>query len=217
MKTCSDCKTERPFSDFSKRKASKDGFQFRCKYCCKKYRKDNVEHIKNYRKENKERQKETHRRWRKENKDYLNQYYSQWREQNKDYLKTYREGYKERRRSIERERRNSEPLYKMGVYLRNRTLSAFKSKRWNKNNKTQHILGADYETIFNHIQSRFKGGMSWDNFGEWQIDHIIPLASANTEEELIGLCHYTNLQPLWAEENLIKGNKIIACRINLNQ
>ena len=51
--------------------------------------------------------------------------------------------------------------------------------------------------------------MNWDNHGEWHIDHIIPLSSANTEEELIKLCHYTNLQPLWAEDNLSKSDKII--------
>jgi len=50
--------------------------------------------------------------------------------------------------------------------------------------------------------------MSWDNYGEWHIDHIIPLCSATTVEELEKLCHYTNLQPLWAEENLFKGGKM---------
>ena len=75
------------------------------------------------------------------------------------------------------------------------------------------MLGADYETAFNHIESRFKDGMTWDNQGEWHIDHIVPLASATTEEELIKLCHYTNLQPLWAEDNLKKGDKILVSRI----
>ena len=51
--------------------------------------------------------------------------------------------------------------------------------------------------------------MNWDNHGEWHIDHKIPLSSAKTEKELIGLCHYTNLQPLWALDNLKKGNKIL--------
>lgn len=51
--------------------------------------------------------------------------------------------------------------------------------------------------------------MTWENRNEWHIDHITPLSSAKTEEELYKLCHYTNLQPLWAEENLKKGNKII--------
>ena len=50
--------------------------------------------------------------------------------------------------------------------------------------------------------------MNWDNRSEWHIDHIVPLSSANTEEELIRLCHYTNLQPLWAEDNLKKGGKL---------
>jgi hypothetical protein len=50
--------------------------------------------------------------------------------------------------------------------------------------------------------------MSWDNHGEWHIDHIIPLASANTPEIIKQLCHYSNLQPLWASDNIIKKDKI---------
>ena len=59
------------------------------------------------------------------------------------------------------------------------------------------------------VISQFKNGMSWDNHGDWHIDHIIPLSLATTEEEMIKLCHYTNLQPLWAEDNLTNSNKII--------
>ena len=51
--------------------------------------------------------------------------------------------------------------------------------------------------------------MSWDNYGEWHIDHIIPLASATTEEGVLKLYHYSNLQPLWAKDNLSKGSKIL--------
>ena len=51
--------------------------------------------------------------------------------------------------------------------------------------------------------------MTWDNYGEWHVDHIIPLSSAENEIELIELCHYRNLQPLWAKENLMKKDKII--------
>ena len=51
--------------------------------------------------------------------------------------------------------------------------------------------------------------MSWENRNEWHVDHIIPLCSAKTQEELYNLCHYTNLQPLWVKDNLTKGSKIM--------
>ena len=60
-----------------------------------------------------------------------------------------------------------------------------------------------------HLELQFVDGMSWDNRSEWHIDHIIPLSSAKTDEEIYKLCHYTNLQPLWAEDNLKKSNKIL--------
>jgi hypothetical protein len=51
--------------------------------------------------------------------------------------------------------------------------------------------------------------MTWDNHGEWHIDHIIPISSGKTEDEVLKLCHYTNLQPLWKEDNLKKSDKIL--------
>jgi hypothetical protein len=59
------------------------------------------------------------------------------------------------------------------------------------------------------MENKFTEGMSWDNQGKWHIDHIIPLSSANSEEEIYKLFHYTNLQPLWAKDNLSKHNKIL--------
>jgi hypothetical protein len=50
--------------------------------------------------------------------------------------------------------------------------------------------------------------MSWDNYGEWHIDHIIPLSFAKNEDEIMKLCHYTNLQPLNGIDNIRKSNKI---------
>jgi hypothetical protein len=78
-----------------------------------------------------------------------------------------------------------------------------------KKNKTFNIVGCSPQSLKEHLEKRFVDGMSWDNRSEWHIDHIIPLSSAKTEEELYGLCHYTNLQPLWAEDNLKKSNKIL--------
>ena len=85
---------------------------------------------------------------------------------------------------------------------------AFKSKGYSKNTKTQKMLGVDWEVCRAHIERQFTKGMNWDNYGEWHIDHIIPLASAKNEKQLIKLCHYRNLQPLWAEDNMSKSNNI---------
>ena len=67
------------------------------------------------------------------------------------------------------------------------------------------MLGYSAAKLKHHIEKQFLEGMTWENHGEWEIDHIKPLALANTEKETYELCHYTNLQPLWAIENLQKG------------
>ena len=59
-----------------------------------------------------------------------------------------------------------------------------------------------------HLEGLFMEGMSWENQGEWHLDHIIPVSIATSEEEIIKLNHYTNFQPLWAEDNIIKSNKL---------
>jgi hypothetical protein len=84
-----------------------------------------------------------------------------------------------------------------------------KVKNIRKKNKTFEIVGCSPQFLKEHLEKQFVNGMTWENRNEWHIDHITPLSSAKTEEELYKLCHYTNLQPLWAEENLKKGNKII--------
>ena len=74
--------------------------------------------------------------------------------------------------------------------------------------RTKDIVGLDYIEFKNYISSMFTDGMSWENYGKWHLDHIIPLRVAKNEEEVLLLNHYTNLQPLWAEDNLRKGGKI---------
>lgn len=115
------------------------------------------------------------------------------------------------RRAYRKMKRDSDPLFRAKGNMRNRLNNAFKRKRWNKNSTTAKMLGADIYTVKTFIEVQFTEGMSWDNYGKggWEIDHVIPLASATTEEELIKLCHYTNLQPLWAEDNLKKKDKIL--------
>jgi hypothetical protein len=91
-----------------------------------------------------------------------------------------------------------------------RTYRAFQKIRSNKPTNTENLLGCTYIEAKLHIESLFKPGMTWDNHSlhGWHIDHIIPISSAKTQDELVKLCHYTNLQPLWAKDNLRKGAKL---------
>lgn len=107
-----------------------------------------------------------------------------------------------------REKRKNDKLYSVSHRLRTRVGQIIKQKRFNKNNNLKNYLGCTLEEFIIYLESNFKDGMSWENKKEWHIDHIIPLSSAKTEEEMYKLCHYTNLQPLWAKDNIKKGNKI---------
>jgi hypothetical protein len=95
--------------------------------------------------------------------------------------------------------------------MRSRINLFIKSKNINKSNKTFNLIGLKPIELKKYIEKQFTEEMSWDNYGlyGWHIDHIIPLSSAKVENEIYKLCHYTNLQPLWAEDNLKKGNKIL--------
>ena len=79
-----------------------------------------------------------------------------------------------------------------------------------KTNKTFDIIGCAPQFLKEYLEKQFSEGMSWDNYGfyGWHIDHKIPLSSADNEEDIYKLCNYTNLQPLWATDNLKKSNKI---------
>lgn len=104
----------------------------------------------------------------------------------------------------------NDELFAVKVRLRNLIRNSFRKQGYKKFDKnTESIVGISYEEFKSYINSKFLDGMTWENRGDWHIDHIIPISSANSEEEMIKLSHYTNLQPLWAEENISKGNKIL--------
>ena len=86
-----------------------------------------------------------------------------------------------------------------------------KTKKITKRNGTFEIIGCTPHELKEHLETQFREGMSWENHGEkgWHIDHIIPLSSAKNEEEIYKLCHYTNLQPLWWDENMSKGGRLM--------
>jgi hypothetical protein len=66
-------------------------------------------------------------------------------------------------------------------------------------------IGCNHPTLRDHIAALFRTGMSWDRYRQWEVDHIEPLANARDTQDLVLLCHYTNLQPLWRRENQLKG------------
>jgi len=68
-------------------------------------------------------------------------------------------------------------------------------------------LSCGHIKLRNYIESLLTEGMSWNNYGHWEIDHIIPLSKGNSLAEKIFLCHYSNLQPLWKRDNQVKGDR----------
>ena len=111
-------------------------------------------------------------------------------------------------RKYSKERRINDPLYAAKVRYKNFVSKSMTIMGFSKKSKTQQILGCSWNEFVIHIEKQFIDGMSWDKIKEIHIDHIIPLASAKTEEDVIRLNHFTNLRPLWAKDNLAKGAKM---------
>jgi hypothetical protein len=128
---------------------------------------------------------------------------ARWAAANYERLRAYQVSY-------HKTRRKEDPIYAAKVACRCRVASAFRRTGFRKGSPTEELLGCDFKTLHAHIESLFQEGMTWANrgFEGWHIDHKIPLASATDEASLRALCHYKNLQPLWASENLKKGAKM---------
>jgi hypothetical protein len=154
--------------------------------------------------------------YRQANKELILDRQMKYRERNRrklvDDAKVYylknKEKVDEYRRGYARERMKTDPLYALSRLVRRRILFALKNFGIEKRTRTSEMLGCTYADLKVHLEQQFAPGMSWVNRGDWHVDHIIPLASARTEYELLALCHYTNLQPLWAFDNLSKGARI---------
>lgn len=109
-----------------------------------------------------------------------------------------------RMKFYQQNRTKTDIVFKLGRNIRVLIRDSFKNKNIKKKTKTEIILGCSIAHFKKHLESQFKEGMSWENRSAWHIDHIIPLALAKNEDQLIKLNHYTNLRPLWAKENLVK-------------
>ena len=228
-KFCKRCHTEKQLTEFYKDKSRKGGFGFYCKICSGKNVKQAVEKNREkynetnrkYCQKNRISIRKASKRWRDKNKKLLKQkrkkHYEEnrekvlaagkkWRESNKEYnrerVRKWRKSNKEKIRKREYDRYHNDINFRLSCILRRRLRDALKFQM--KNGSAVKDLGCSIEELKFYIQSKFQPGMSWDNYGpeKWHIDHIKSLASFDltNRKELLEACHYTNLQPLWAED-----------------
>tara|TARA_R110000764_G_C10840227_1_gene364007 strand:- start:58 stop:672 length:615 start_codon:yes stop_codon:yes gene_type:complete len=142
-------------------------------------------------------------------------YYDRNKEKIKAKRKAYYKENKEKmvKKAVEsqKKRRENSPRYRAEMGCRGRIWRAVRNVGGEKSQKSMELTGCDKEALMAHLESQFAEGMSWDNYGlhGWHIDHIRPCASFDLtlDEEQRKCFHYTNLQPLWAKDNLSKGDK----------
>lgn len=108
-----------------------------------------------------------------------------------------------------RNKKKNDINFKLICNLRSNLSESIRKNKLSKKYKTLDILGISLEDFKLFIEFKFKEDMSWDNYGSWHLDHIIPISYGETIEEIYKLSYYTNFQPLWMIENCSKGNRYI--------
>jgi hypothetical protein len=193
----------------------------------KKWREANKDKIKinnkNYRNKNHEKILIKEQEWRDNNKEFI-------REREREYFKTNdlarekklirdREYAKKNRDKINmyrKIRKENDLMYKITCIIRTAINNTLRRKKIVKGSKTLDILGCSYDNLKLHLENQFEPWMTWENRGlyngtenyGWDIDHIIPIIIAKTEDDVYKLNHYTNLQPLcsYINRDVKRGN-----------
>ncbi len=208
----------------AKQKRWADANRERVRESNKKWREKNKDTLRkrkrDYRLKNREKNNERNRRYRKKNKERIAEREKVRRStpEYKKKAKAYYQKNRERCLNASKEWHRAWKKTPIGVLrnrLSSRLWSALSEKGYTKKSRSAEIIGCSWPMLRGHIQNQFTKGMSWENRGDWHIDHIIPLASAKNEEELLKLSHFSNLQPLWAKDNLAKRDKILECQPEL--
>ncbi len=182
---------EKPLSEFHKRSLSIDKLQHQCKNCVKEV--DKVRYLKN--------------------KEKILKYGKEYRDKNKqkrkDYCDKNRNKIKKQTKQYTKNKLKNDISFKISHNLRCRINSALNG--FTKSLNTMLLIGCEIDYFMYHIQKQFKRGMHWDNHGEWHIDHKSPCAKFDLSKpsEQRKCFHFSNLQPLWAIENIRKGSKIL--------
>ena len=180
----------------------------------KEYRENNKEklkeYIKKYQKNNKEKLKEYQKEYQKNNKEKLKEYNKEYYENNKERRKEYCENNKEKINKYYRNRRKEDELFAVTCRCRRRIQNFIKKSGYKKTSKTFEMIGCTPEQLVEHLHKTWYDNYGTEYNGEpVHIDHIIPLSSAKTEEDIYKLCHYSNMQYLKPEDNLAKSDSIL--------
>ena len=214
MKVCSKCGKEKELCEFHYINKAMGLFKHECKECRSIISKQ-------YYLINTDKQKNKTKLYRLTNKDKVNNFCSIWRSRNKENYLAKRRKKRENNKNIinikTKEHYRNSATYKLGIVLRSRLRQAFKNNQ--KTGSAIQDLGCSINKLKIHLQLKFHRNprgrheyMNWNNWSKdgWHIDHIIPLSSFNlsNREELLRACHYTNLQPMWAIDNLRKSDSI---------
>ena len=159
------------------------------------------------------------KKWRDSNKEYMTNKSKIWYEQNKEHRKEYLKEYRKNnvdkirqiKRDYERNRKAKDPLYKLISNFRTAIYTVLKESNVDKYGHYFDILQYTPEQLITHLELQFKDTMSWDNYGEWHVDHKLPITHFNIsemgDEEFMRCWSLDNLQPMWGIENIRKSNK----------
>jgi hypothetical protein len=144
--------------------------------------------------------------WQRKNRENLNEYHKKWREKNIDK-------WRESKRNYEKTRKSNDPLYKLIANFRTAIYQVLKENNLNKNGHYFEILKYSPEELIQHLENQFTDGMNWENYGDWHVDHKLPITYFNIsepgDEEFMKCWSLDNLQPMWGEENIKKSNKVL--------
>ena len=161
------------------------------------------------------------KKWREKNKESVKEYVKSWYEQNKEHRKEYIKEYhknnidkiRKTKRDYERNRKARDPIYKLISNFRTAIYTVLKESNVDKYGHYFDILQYTPEELITHLELQFKDDMSWDNYGVWHVDHMLPITSFDIremgDEEFMKCWSLDNLQPMWGEENIRKSNKIL--------
>ena len=199
-KKCSGCKVVKSLDEFSKDKTGKSGRHAHCKECWKQYYEANREKLLEYNKQ-----------WAKDNKEKKAEYNRQYNQEHKAERNEYRRN--RYNNEYRRNRYKSDELYRLSCVVKASIYRALKSSEGSKEgNSTLDMLPYTLSQLKEHIERQFEPWMTWENHGEWHIDHIYPQSKlpydSMTHPNFLKCWALENLQPLEAKENISKGNRL---------